>query len=129
MILRIKPFLCGEPSLQDEPASSNILILASCTSTTLIRISLFLPEERIVGTESTRSAFHRFIENHKILRHQVPTFDQVGTFHLDILMVYYFQSTTVDPPAFLYVGKDKVESGHTMERNLDPDLTTRQKKT
>lgn len=25
-------------------------------------------------------------------------------------MVYYFTSTTVDPPAFIYVGKDKVES-------------------
>lgn len=26
-------------------------------------------------------------------------------------MVYYFKSTVVDPPAFIYVGKDKVESG------------------
>lgn len=25
-------------------------------------------------------------------------------------MVYYFQSNIVDPPAFIYVGKDKVES-------------------
>jgi len=25
-------------------------------------------------------------------------------------MVYYFKSTAVDPPAFIYVGKDKVES-------------------
>jgi hypothetical protein len=25
-------------------------------------------------------------------------------------MVLYFTSTTVDPPAFIYVGKDKVES-------------------
>ena len=25
-------------------------------------------------------------------------------------MVYYFESTTVNPPAFIYVGKDKVES-------------------
>ena len=25
-------------------------------------------------------------------------------------MVYYFQSTAVTPPAFIYVGKDKVES-------------------
>jgi hypothetical protein len=25
-------------------------------------------------------------------------------------MVYYFQSTVVSPPAFIYVGKDKVES-------------------
>jgi hypothetical protein len=25
-------------------------------------------------------------------------------------MVYYFQSNVVDPPAFIYVGKDKVES-------------------
>ncbi len=25
-------------------------------------------------------------------------------------MVYYFQSTAVSPPAFIYVGKDKVES-------------------
>lgn len=25
-------------------------------------------------------------------------------------MVYYFKSDVVDPPAFIYVGKDKVES-------------------
>jgi hypothetical protein len=25
-------------------------------------------------------------------------------------MVYYFKSTAVDPPAFIYAGKDKVES-------------------
>ena len=25
-------------------------------------------------------------------------------------MVFYFTSTAVDPPAFIYVGKDKVES-------------------
>jgi len=25
-------------------------------------------------------------------------------------MVYYFTSTAVDPPAFVYVGKDKFES-------------------
>jgi hypothetical protein len=25
-------------------------------------------------------------------------------------MVYYFTSNVVDPPAFIYVGKDKVES-------------------
>jgi len=25
-------------------------------------------------------------------------------------MVFYFKSTVVDPPAFIYVGKDKVES-------------------
>lgn len=25
-------------------------------------------------------------------------------------MVYYFTSKVVDPPAFIYVGKDKVES-------------------
>lgn len=25
-------------------------------------------------------------------------------------MVYYFKSVAVDPPAFIYVGKDKVES-------------------
>lgn len=25
-------------------------------------------------------------------------------------MVYYFTSTVVDPPAFVYVGKDKFES-------------------
>jgi len=25
-------------------------------------------------------------------------------------MVYYFTSTVVSPPAFIYVGKDKVES-------------------
>jgi hypothetical protein len=31
-------------------------------------------------------------------------------------MVYYFQSTTVDPPAFLYMGKEKVESARTMEQ-------------
>jgi hypothetical protein len=26
-------------------------------------------------------------------------------------MVYYFTSSVVDPAAFIYVGKDKVESG------------------
>lgn len=28
-------------------------------------------------------------------------------------MVYYFKSTVVDPAAFIYVGKDKVESKST----------------
>lgn len=27
-----------------------------------------------------------------------------------VSMVYYFTSTAIDPPAFIYVGKDKVES-------------------
>lgn len=30
-----------------------------------------------------------------------------------IRMVYYFTSNVVDPPAFIYVGKDKVESMST----------------
>lgn len=36
-------------------------------------------------------------------------------------MVYYFKSTVVDPPAFIYVGKDKVESKQTLgeERELE----------
>jgi hypothetical protein len=36
-------------------------------------------------------------------------------------MVFYFTSTTVDPPAFIYVGKDKVESKYSqgkMSRQL-----------
>ena len=32
-------------------------------------------------------------------------------------MVYYFSSNTVSPSAFIYVGKDKVES-----KNLDPEM-------
>jgi hypothetical protein len=35
--------------------------------------------------------------------------------HKILIMVYYFTSTVVDPPATIYVGKDKVES----ERHLD----------
>jgi hypothetical protein len=46
-------------------------------------------------------------------------------------MVYYFQSTAVDPPAFLYVGKDKEESklhrdqcgsAHPLTEDADEDL-------
>lgn len=29
-------------------------------------------------------------------------------------MVYYFKSTAVEPAAFIYVGKDKVESASNM---------------
>jgi hypothetical protein len=29
-------------------------------------------------------------------------------------MVYYFTSTAVDPAAFIYVGKDKVESASSV---------------
>lgn len=37
-------------------------------------------------------------------------------------MVFYFTSTTVDPPAFIYVGKDKVESKSSLEKpNNIPD--------
>lgn len=32
----------------------------------------------------------------------------------DVKMVYYFKSTAVDPPAFIYVGKDKVESASSV---------------
>lgn len=35
-------------------------------------------------------------------------------------MVYYFQSTAVDPPAFIYVGKDKVESACCTRRDQIP---------
>jgi hypothetical protein len=31
-------------------------------------------------------------------------------------MVYYFKSTLVDPPAFIYVGKDKVESEYFADK-------------
>lgn len=33
-------------------------------------------------------------------------------------MVYYFTSNVVDPPAFVYVGKDKFESMPTPTRRL-----------
>lgn len=36
-----------------------------------------------------------------------------GDWSLIFNMVYYFKSTVVDPPAFIYVGKDKVESEYS----------------
>ncbi|KAI1610326.1 hypothetical protein EDD36DRAFT_443861 [Exophiala viscosa] len=36
-------------------------------------------------------------------------------------MVYYFKSTVVDPPAFLYVGKDKVENEDLIKFGWDED--------
>jgi hypothetical protein len=36
-------------------------------------------------------------------------------------MVYYFTSTSVDPPAFIYVGKDKFESRSAF---LDTEIRT-----
>lgn len=35
-------------------------------------------------------------------------------------MVYYFQSTVVDPPAYIYVGKDKVESKSALQPKVIP---------
>ncbi|KAI1628886.1 hypothetical protein EDD37DRAFT_615457 [Exophiala viscosa] len=37
-------------------------------------------------------------------------------------MVYYFKSTVVDPPAFLYVGKDKVENEDLIKFGWDEDF-------
>lgn len=37
-------------------------------------------------------------------------------------MVYYFQSNVIDPPAFIYVGKDKVESRH-LSRRAEVEVT------
>jgi predicted ribosome quality control (RQC) complex YloA/Tae2 family protein len=37
-------------------------------------------------------------------------------------MVYYFTSTTVDPPAFIYVGKDKVENEDLIKFGWDEDV-------
>ena len=38
-------------------------------------------------------------------------------------MVYYFTSNVVDPPAFIYVGKDKVESMSLVLHCYDLSLT------
>ena len=38
-------------------------------------------------------------------------------------MVYYFTSNVVDPAAFIYVGKDKVESKNLAEINMSCPLT------
>ncbi len=37
-------------------------------------------------------------------------------------MVYYFNSNTVSPSAFIYVGKDKVENEELIEFGLDEDV-------
>ncbi|RVX71894.1 hypothetical protein B0A52_04293 [Exophiala mesophila] len=37
-------------------------------------------------------------------------------------MVYYFKSTAVDPPAFIYVGKDKVENEDLIKFGWDEDV-------
>lgn len=37
-------------------------------------------------------------------------------------MVYYFTSTAVDPPAFIYVGKDKVENEDLIKFGWDEDV-------
>ncbi|KAK4941207.1 hypothetical protein LTR10_018880 [Elasticomyces elasticus] len=37
-------------------------------------------------------------------------------------MVYYFTSTVVDPPAFIYVGKDKVENEDLIKFGWDEDV-------
>ena len=37
-------------------------------------------------------------------------------------MVYYFTSTAVDPPAFLYVGKDKVENEDLIKFGWEEDV-------
>ncbi|EXJ79591.1 hypothetical protein A1O3_07870 [Capronia epimyces CBS 606.96] len=37
-------------------------------------------------------------------------------------MVYYFQSTAVDPPAYIYVGKDKVENEDLIKFGWDEDF-------
>lgn len=37
-------------------------------------------------------------------------------------MVYYFQSNTVDPPAFIYVGKDKVENEDLIKFGWEEDV-------
>jgi len=40
-------------------------------------------------------------------------------------MVYYFTSTAVDPPAFIYVGKDKVENEDLIKFGWDEDIWVR----
>ncbi|KAA8895195.1 hypothetical protein FN846DRAFT_785371 [Sphaerosporella brunnea] len=37
-------------------------------------------------------------------------------------MVYYFKSNVVDPPAFIYVGKDKVENEELIKHGWDEDF-------
>ncbi|KAK5939914.1 Coiled-coil domain-containing protein 25 [Knufia obscura] len=37
-------------------------------------------------------------------------------------MVYYFKSTVVDPPAFIYVGKDKIENEDLIKFGWDEDV-------
>ncbi|KAL7271123.1 Coiled-coil domain-containing protein 25 [Rhizina undulata] len=37
-------------------------------------------------------------------------------------MVYYFTSNVVDPPAFIYVGKDKVENEELIKYGLEEDI-------
>jgi hypothetical protein len=42
--------------------------------------------------------------------------------HLAIKMVHYFTSNTTTPSAFIYVGKDKVESEHMHTDPKTPQL-------
>ncbi|EPS42991.1 hypothetical protein H072_3017 [Dactylellina haptotyla CBS 200.50] len=37
-------------------------------------------------------------------------------------MVYYFTSDVVDPPAFIYVGKDKVENEELIKHGWEEDV-------
>ena len=39
-------------------------------------------------------------------------------------MVYYFTSTVVDPPAYIYVGKDKFESESRILCPMPPGMCT-----
>jgi hypothetical protein len=41
---------------------------------------------------------------------RISSFKLSNLHHLPTEMVYYFTSNVVDPSAFIYVGKDKVES-------------------
>ena len=45
----------------------------------------------------------------KVARRSIPQAPQQEP-KVDDKMVFYFKSNVVDPPAFIYVGKDKVES-------------------
>lgn len=47
----------------------------------------------------------------------------VDTLHLiSKNMVYYFMSSVVDPPAQIYVGKDKVENEDLIKYGLEQDV-------
>lgn len=76
---------------------------------TAVAISLLLPLRAEYGPNlGTKLLLHVKADRPALtfVHHTTSLLQQATTY----TMVYYFTSKVVDPPAFIYVGKDKVES-------------------